>query len=169
MVFSLHNLSARLIEADRPLSANFHSPPPATSRIKHHPFTALLQAEWNQNIQRAFKVFAESDSPTRTRKEWNTHNSTYVYSILVWYLNEIISWLLSSVTLPISSVTSWRLVITTWGLIVLVLLILIWWLLLRWGYIHWKGWRLQWLRSRHELCCINLARCRGWRRDPLIR
>ncbi|KAF8065047.1 hypothetical protein FPV67DRAFT_167006 [Lyophyllum atratum] len=59
----LHTLSARLIED--PTFAQ--AAPSAATRITHRPFTSLMKAKWNQEIEYLFAGFASWD---QRAQEW---------------------------------------------------------------------------------------------------
>ncbi|KAG6833268.1 hypothetical protein H0H87_009443 [Tephrocybe sp. NHM501043] len=62
-MFSLHALSVRLVETPTLVQA----PPSAATRITHHPFTSMLQAKWNQEVEYLFAGFGSWD---RRAQEW---------------------------------------------------------------------------------------------------
>ncbi|KAG6337020.1 hypothetical protein ID866_2080 [Astraeus odoratus] len=56
-------LSERLVTA----STIVPSPPPASSRIAHRPFVALIQSRWNEELASAFSAVARWE---RHASEW---------------------------------------------------------------------------------------------------
>ncbi|KIJ16425.1 hypothetical protein PAXINDRAFT_113541 [Paxillus involutus ATCC 200175] len=59
----LHVLSQRLIGA----STIVPSPPPASTRITHRPFTSMLQSQWNEQVAGAFATVGRWE---RRASEW---------------------------------------------------------------------------------------------------
>ncbi|KAF9224882.1 hypothetical protein BS17DRAFT_801679 [Gyrodon lividus] len=59
----LHVLSERLISA----STIIPSPPPASTRIAHRPFTAMLKFQWNEQVA---NTFATVGGWERRASEW---------------------------------------------------------------------------------------------------
>lgn len=62
-VFSLHSLSERLVTA----SSVVPSPSPASTRIAHRPFLALIQSRWNEELASAFSAVTRWE---RHASEW---------------------------------------------------------------------------------------------------
>ena len=54
---SMHTLSERMVEA----STVVPSPPPASARINHRPFTSLLKDQWNQQTASIYRKFRSVD------------------------------------------------------------------------------------------------------------
>ncbi|KIM60505.1 hypothetical protein SCLCIDRAFT_1216785 [Scleroderma citrinum Foug A] len=59
----LHNLSERLVTA----SSVVPSPSPASTRIAHRPFLALIQSRWNEELASAFSAVTRWE---RHASEW---------------------------------------------------------------------------------------------------
>ncbi|KAG6810438.1 hypothetical protein H0H92_011857 [Tricholoma furcatifolium] len=56
-MINLHSLSVRLVETPTLVQA----PPSAATRITHSPFTSMLKAKWNQEVENLFTGAANLD------------------------------------------------------------------------------------------------------------